>query len=223
MPQNRRALYIIGIILGVILLDQVVKLVVKFNMQLGEEIPVIGNFFKIHFTENPGAAFGVTLKNLLSLFMEITDETAKWLLSIFSVGLVAGIFYYLYSIRNYPTALPLWIALILGGAIGNIIDRLFYGMWFAHFNEYEGGFLHGRVVDMFYFDIWQGILPDWVPFWGGTYMALWPIFNIADTAISVGIIAIFVFQKKLFIENTAHNQESTKNFNSPVSQYKNIS
>jgi signal peptidase II len=185
-------------VIAIILIDQATKLLVKLNMELGQEIRVIGDFFKIHFTENPGAAFGVTLSNL---FMgAISDATAKTLLSILSVILVFGIAYYLYQIRDYPTALPFWIALILGGAIGNVIDRLFYGVWFASINDYEGGFLHGRVVDMFYFDIYQGILPEWIPIWGGTYTALWPIFNVADTAISIGIIAILVFQKKLFLK-----------------------
>lgn len=196
---------LIGIVLSVVILDQLTKLMVKMNMQLGEEIKVIGNFFKIHFTENPGAAFGVTLSNL---FMgAISEETAKALLSILSVILVFGIVYYLYKIKDHKTYLPYWVALILGGAIGNIIDRLFYGVWFAHMNDYEGGFLHGRVVDMFYFDIYQGILPEWIPIWGGTYTALWPIFNIADTAISVGIVAIIVFQKSLFPEENTLKTE----------------
>ncbi len=187
---------LIGIVLSVVFLDQLVKLIVKLNMHLGEEIRILGSFFKIHFTENPGAAFGVTLSNL---FMgAISEETAKALLSVLSVVLVSVIVYYLYKIKDQKTALPYWVALILGGAIGNIIDRLFYGVWFSNINDYEGGFLHGRVVDMFYFDIYQGILPDWIPIWGGTYTALWPIFNIADTAISVGIVAIILFQKKLF-------------------------
>lgn len=195
---------LIAIVVSVVLLDQAVKLLVKLNMQLGEEIKVLGNFFKIHFTENPGAAFGVTLSNLFAGL--ISDTTAKALLSVLSVILVCGIVYYLYQIKDYKTALPYWVALILGGAIGNIIDRLFYGIWFAPMNDYEGGFLHGRVVDMFYFDIYQGILPDWIPIWGGTYTALWPIFNIADTAISIGIIAIIVFQKSLFPEKNKNIQ-----------------
>ncbi len=196
---------LIGIVLSVVILDQLTKLVVKWNMHLGEEIKIIGDFFKIHFTENPGAAFGVTLSNLF--LGAITEETAKALLSVLSVFLVGGIVYYLYKIKDQKTNLPYWVALILGGAIGNIIDRLFYGIWFAKMNDYEGGFLHGRVVDMFYFDIYQGILPDWIPIWGGTYMALWPIFNIADTAISVGIVAIIVFQKSLFPEENSLDAE----------------
>jgi signal peptidase II len=195
---------LIGIVILVVLIDQLTKIMVKFNMQLGEEIKIIGNFFKIHFTENPGAAFGMTLSNL---FMgAISDTTAKAILSVLSVFLVFGIVYYLYKIKDQPSALPYWVALILGGAIGNIIDRLFYGVWFAHMNDYEGGFLHGRVVDMFYFDIYQGILPEWIPIWGGTYTALWPIFNIADSAISIGIVAILIFQKSLFPENESTNK-----------------
>lgn len=168
-------------------------------MTPGEEYHVLGNFLKIHFTENPGAAFGVTLRNIIPF---VTDESAKAALSIFSVLAVGVIFYFLHKAIRYGNRLPYYLALMLGGAIGNIIDRVFYGVWFSALNDYEGGLGHGRVVDMIYFDIWQGMIPEWIPFWGGEYYAFWPIFNIADAAISAGIIAIFIYQKTLFPENT---------------------
>lgn len=190
----------------IVLTDQIVKLVVKMNMVIGQEIPVLGDFFKIHFIENPGAAFGLTIANvyeaIAGIFVadaHLSDYTAKLILSIFSVVAVGFIVYYLRTLRNTPTSLPVFVSMILGGAIGNIIDRLFYGVWFTEMNDYEGGLFHGRVVDMFYVDIWQGYLPSWVPFIGNEYYSFWPIFNIADAAISVGIVAIILFQKKLFV------------------------
>lgn len=178
-----------------IVIDQAIKVAVKLNFLEGEEVPLIGNVFKLHFIENNGAAFGMTFANLIP---GLTDTVAKLILSIFSVVAVGVIVYLLHQVKDYATKLPVYVSLILGGAVGNIIDRLFYGVWFGSINNYEGGFLHGRVVDMFYLDIWQGVVPDWVPIWGGSYMALWPIFNWADACISTGILGIIIFQKKLF-------------------------
>jgi signal peptidase II len=180
---------------AMIVIDQAIKVAVKLNFLEGEEVPLIGNVFKLHFIENNGAAFGMTFANLIP---GLTDTVAKLILSIFSVVAVGVIVYLLHQVKDYATKLPVYVSLILGGAVGNIIDRLFYGVWFGSINNYEGGFLHGRVVDMFYLDIWQGVVPDWVPIWGGSYMALWPIFNWADACISTGILGIIIFQKKLF-------------------------
>jgi len=193
----------------VVVLDQISKLIIKLNMTIGQEINVLGDFFKIHFIENPGAAFGLTIAHVyeafLGIFMDnptLSDNAAKLILTLFSLFAVGFIIFYLHSLRNMKTALPIYVSLILGGAIGNIIDRVFYGHWFAEINDYEGGLLFGRVVDMFYVDIWQGYLPSWVPFLGNEYYSFWPIFNIADAAISVGIVAIIVFQRKLFLMET---------------------
>lgn len=185
------------IALAIVLVDQAVKVSVKLGMAYQESIPVLGSFFQLYFIENNGAAFGLTLGRLLSPVVEISEETAKLLLSVFSVVLVFFIGRYLYSIRHSTTGLPTWVALILGGAIGNIIDRLFYGVWFMEINRYEGGLFHGRVVDMFFFDLWRFTWPNWVPGLGGTYAST-PIFNIADAAISIGIVVILVFQKRFF-------------------------
>lgn len=183
----------------VVIIDQIVKVIVKLNMELGEGFQVIGNVVKIHFTENPGFAFGLTISKIFNSFgIIITEYTGKLILSIFSVIAVFFIFLFLNSIKKQGGKLPYLVALIFGGAVGNIIDRVFYGVWFAEINDYEGGIFFGRVVDMFYFDIWQGYLPNWIPVIGGDYYSLWPIFNIADAAISVGIVGIFIFHKTIF-------------------------
>lgn len=185
--------------LVVVIIDQIVKVIVKLNMELGEGFQVIGNVVKIHFTENPGFAFGLTISKIFNSFgIIITEYTGKLILSIFSVIAVFFIFLFLNSIKKQGGKLPYLVALIFGGAVGNIIDRVFYGVWFAEINDYEGGIFFGRVVDMFYFDIWQGYLPNWIPVIGGDYYSLWPIFNIADAAISVGIVGIFIFHKTIF-------------------------
>lgn len=155
-------------------------------MQLGEEIPVFGNWFIIHFTENNGMAFG----------MELGVSYGKLLLSLFRIIAVSGIAYYLYTLirdkahQGYISC----ISLIFAGAIGNIVDSVFYGKIFG----YES-WLHGRVVDMFYFPIVQGTYPAWFPIWGGEYFEFFrPVFNFADSSISIGVFLIIIFQKRFF-------------------------
>ena len=163
------------------------------------QIKILGKFFKLYFIENKGAAFGFTISNLIrGLGGNMTDETGKLILSVFSIFAVAAIGYVLFRLASHKSPLPWFVAMIFGGAMGNIIDRTFYGVWFASQNNYDGGLFHGRVVDMFYFDIWKGQLPEWIPIWGGDYTALWPIFNIADSAISIGIVVVLLFQGKFF-------------------------
>jgi signal peptidase II len=202
----------------VILVDQAVKLLVKLNMDLNHEFGLIGDVFKIHFTENPGAAFGMTLNNVFSRFgWHISPESGKLILSIFSLVAVVAIGYVLYRMASHRSKLPYFVALIFGGAMGNIIDRVFYGVFFNSINSYEGGLFHGRVVDMFFFDIWSGIVPDSVPILGGTYLSFWPIFNIADSAISIGIVVLLLFQGRFFrkheeaIQKEAASAESAAN------------
>lgn len=192
-----RKYFLIALI--VIVVDQVTKLIVKLNMQLGQEIKIFGDVFKIHFIENKGAAFGLTVKNIVDQFgMEMSEVTSKLILTLFSIVAVFFIGYFLYKLATHKSPLPYFVALIFGGALGNIIDRTFYGTWFSNINNYSGGLFHGRVVDMFYLDIYRGTLPDWIPFVGGTWYNLWPIFNISDSAISVGIVVILIFQGKFF-------------------------
>ncbi|MFK7951770.1 MAG: lipoprotein signal peptidase [Ekhidna sp.] len=178
---------------AIIVLDQVVKMLVHYNMELGTkgQIPLLGSWFKLHYLTNPGMAFG----------MKLNFEYGKLFLTLFRIGAMFAIGYYLYSLiqKEAPKGLLLCIALILGGAIGNLIDSIFYGIFLdnAPFNSPTPWF-HGQVVDMFYIDIWQGYLPNWIPLLGGDYMALWPVFNIADSSIFVAICLIIIFQKNYF-------------------------
>ncbi len=180
--------------LGVIIVDQVVKLIIYQNMNLGDEIPVFGEWFKIHYTVNPGMAFG----------LEIGSEFGKFALTTFRLIAMVGIGYYLYSLikKGVPQGLSWCIALILGGAVGNVIDSTFYGVLLdgnAPHNAPTPWF-HGQVIDMFYIDIWEGRVANWVPLFGGDYLSLWPIFNIADASIFCGVSIILVFQKVFFKE-----------------------
>ena len=179
--------------LGIILLDQAVKLAVHYNMEMGivGQIPVFGDWFKLHYTLNPGMAFG----------MQLGSEYGKLILTVFRLFAMVGIAYYLYVLaRKRVHAGLLWsIALILGGAIGNVIDSAFYGVWLDNApDDSSTPWFHGQVVDMFYVDIWEGRVAEWVPLWGGDYMALWPIFNVADASIFVGVAIILLFQNRFF-------------------------
>ena len=164
-------------------------------MHPDQTIRLVGDVFKLHFIENPGAAFGMTVSRLMG---GVGEDAGKLILTIFSVLAVVGILVYLTRIAEQKTGLPFWVAVILGGAAGNIVDRVFYGLWFDAINDYDGGLFFGRVVDMFYIDVWNGHLPESWPLIGGQYWFIWPIFNVADIAISVGIAAVFIFQKRFF-------------------------
>lgn len=198
---NLTGLYLISLL--VIVIDQVVKLAVHFNMELGTkgQIPIFGDWFKLHYLTNPGMAFG----------MELGSEHGKLILSIFRLAAMVAIGYYLYYLykKESPKGLLICIAMILGGAIGNLIDSVFYGIYLdnAPF-ESPTPWFYGQVVDMFYIDIWEGRIADWVPIFGGDYMALWPVFNVADAAIFLGITFILIFQKSFFKEDHKEEEES---------------
>lgn len=194
-----------GIALLVILIDQAVKMLVHFEMDFGTpgQILVFGNWFKLHYTTNPGMAFG----------MELGSEYGKLILTTFRLIAMLGIGYYLYYIlinKQNPVYI-LCISMILGGAIGNLIDSVFYGVWLnnAPYNSPTPWF-HGQVVDMFYFDIWEGYIPDWFPLWGGSYTALWPIFNVADASIFIGVAIILIFQNRFFPETKKEDRSPSQ-------------
>ncbi len=198
----------IFIIVSVLLIDQWSKILVKTTMYLGQEFPVLGNWFFIHFTENPGMAFG----------MEFGGEYGKLFLSLFRIVAVSAIGYVLFTLpQNTPKGLKICGSFVLAGAIGNIIDSVFYGVIFndslnqlATLFPEQGGYsslLHGRVVDMFWFPLIEGVFPDWFPIWGGEeFLFFRPVFNVADASISVGIVAILLFYRNFF-----KNQPSQSN------------
>ncbi|WP_282016872.1 lipoprotein signal peptidase [Salegentibacter mishustinae] len=188
------------IIVLVLLIDQISKFYIKTNFSLGEEVPVF-DWFRILFVENEGMAWGT----------KIPGEYGKLFLTLFRLVAIVGIGYWLWdSVRkNGSRILITAIALIFAGAFGNIIDSVFYGIIFndsygqvAEFMPAKGGYgtlFHGKVVDMLYFPLWQGNLPEWIPFWGGNYFTFFePVFNIADTAISAGVILLLLFNKRAF-------------------------
>jgi signal peptidase II len=190
------------IALAVIALDQVVKMVVHFNMVRGPEgeIHVLGNWFKLHYLTNPGMAFG----------MELPFENSKVVLTLFRIVAMIAIGFYLYLLyrkKAHPGML-LCMGLILGGAIGNLIDSIFYGVWLDNAPyDAPSPWFYGQVVDMFYIDIWEGEIARWVPFWGGKYIALWPVFNIADAAIFIAICIILIWQKRFFKSHSESGSE----------------
>ena len=186
----------------IIIIDQVVKMLVHNNMTMGTsgQIIIFDNRFKLHYLTNPGMAFG----------LKLNFEYGKLILTVFRIGAMFAIGYYLYSlvVKEAPKGLIICIALILGGAIGNLIDSIFYGVLIDNAPyDAPSPWFHGQVVDMFYIDIWEGYLPDWIPLMGGDYMALWPVFNIADASIFVSICFILVFQKRYFKKEEATETE----------------
>lgn len=190
------------IIFAILIVDQVLKIWIKTHMSIGDEIVVFKDWFILHFVENNGMAFG----------FEFNGNYGKLFLSVFRMLAVVAIGWYLFKLtrqKNVPMGFIVCISLIFAGAIGNIIDSLFYGIIFNHsYGQVatlfpEGGgyssFLHGRVVDMFYFPLLEGRYPEWIPKIGGNpFIFFRPVFNVADSAITVGIFSILIFYRGYF-------------------------
>ncbi len=203
--KKRSVLFIIS---AIVIADQLLKIYIKTHYHAGESHRVLGNWFQLYFIENEGMAYG----------WKFGGEFGKMALTLFRFGAVIyGVFYIKKIIeRKYATGFIICVALIFAGALGNLIDSMFYGLIFesSSFDTYQiakifpkhgyAGFLHGNVVDMLYFPIIHTKLPSWIPVWGGTYFDFFsPIFNLADASISTGIIAILVFQKRFFKNNSS--------------------
>ncbi len=212
----KRSLIIIFLVL---LVDQVFKIWIKTHMYLGEEFSVFGNWFLIHFTENNGMAFG----------LEFGGSFGKLMLSIFRIALVIGIGWYLFHLIKIksPTGLIVCFSLIFAGAIGNIIDSVFYGMIFSESNAgiaqlfpAGGGYsklFHGRVVDMLYFPLFDGQFPQWMPVWGGQNFSFFrEVFNIADSSITVGVASLLIFQKKFYKHQDTEQAIEAVSGNEPI-------
>lgn len=191
--------YAFLIILLVLIIDQWSKIYIKTHFILNEAVRVF-SWFQIYFVENEGAAWGT----------KIPGEYGKLLLTLFRIIAVIGIGYWLITAtkKQQPKILIVSISLILAGALGNIIDSVFYGILFNHSygqiatlfsNEPYGTLLHGKVVDMFYFPLIDTTLPNWVPIWGGERFRFFePVFNVADSAICIAVGLMIIFHKKVF-------------------------
>jgi signal peptidase II len=203
---SKKNLAILTILIAIIL-DQIIKIYVKTHFVLGEEV-VVFNWFKIHFVENNGMAMG----------FEFGGKAGKLFLTLFRLVAVTGIIYWLAQNikRKVHNAVIIAIGLIFSGAVGNIIDSVFYGVIFDKSDHKVatlftdtpyGELFHGRVVDMFYFPLWQGVLPDWIPLIGGEYFTFFQyIFNPADAFISVGVALLFLFSKQAFPKEEEKNK-----------------
>lgn len=207
MAKNLQAIIAIVITLAILIIDQIIKIEVKTSMSLHESIHIT-DWFQLVFIENKGMAFGMSVmpKVLLSLFRFV----AICLLSWYIAKVIR---------RGARTIFVVIMAMILAGAAGNLIDCMFYGLIFSesdpfsvsHFVDFGAGyapFLEGKVVDMFYFPLITTTLPDWLPFWGGDYFVFFsPVFNFADAAISVGVVALALFCRKELAELNSDNDE----------------
>jgi signal peptidase II len=189
------------IALAVILIDQTSKLLVYNYMYIHQEVNVLGTWFRLHYLLNPGMAFGIRWES----------EFGKLALTVFRVFAMAGITYYLYKMisKRAHSGFLFCLALILGGAIGNVIDSIFYGVFLNNAPlESPSPWFHGQVIDMLYFPLFDFYWPEWVPIKGGEYFEFFsPVFNIADSSIFMGVVIILFSQKRFFKEELGDNSE----------------
>ncbi len=203
----------------VIAIDQASKLLVHQHMFIHQEINVLGEWFRLHYLLNPGMAFGIRWDN----------EFGKLALTIFRIGAMAGIGYYLVQSvkKNAHAGFLVCLSLILGGAIGNVIDSTFYGVFLNNAPmESPTRWFHGQVIDMLFFPLVEFSWPQWVPGVGGEYFLFFsPVFNVADSSIFIGVLSILIFQKRFFphpekdepsIENKTHISQVDGNTTSSV-------
>lgn len=210
--------HVIYTVLVVLFLDQLLKIYIKTHFSYGEEHNVIGNWFKLHFIENEGMAFG----------MKFGEHWGKLFLTLFRLVAVAWGFYFIQNTlikEKYSNGLIFCASLILAGALGNSFDSVFYGKIFtessfhvAKWTAWGQGYtdmFHGRVVDMLYFPVLKGTYPTWFPIWSGEDFEFFrPVFNLADAAISGGVISIFVFQGKMLSKGKTLEDEIETNVQS---------
>jgi len=182
----------------IIIIDQVSKMLVYHNMYLHQEINVLGDWFRLHYLLNPGMAFGLKWES----------EFGKLALSVFRLAAMVGIGYYMWRMTKkdvHPGFL--WcMALILGGAVGNVINSTFYGVFLEnHLPGSPTPWFHGQVIDMLFFPIFEFYWPQWVPVIGGDdFLFFSPVFNIADSSIFLGVVFILIYQKKFFKDKASH-------------------
>lgn len=198
------------IALIVIIIDQTSKLLVHRYMYIHEEVSVLGEWFKLHYLLNPGMAFGIRWDS----------EFGKLALTAFRISAMVGIAYYLIKMarKEVHSGFLFCMALILGGAIGNVIDSTFYGVFLnnAPFDSPTRWF-HGQVIDMLFFPLVKFNWPDWVPYVGGEdFLFFSPVFNVADSSIFIGVVAILIFQRKFFLERESTPAEPTANIETPA-------
>ncbi len=225
----KRSYWAILVILIVLVIDQASKIYIKTHYEYGGGFDILGlKWAKIYFVENKGMAYG----------LELGGQYGKLLLSLFRIAMIMVLIYILTKLiqANEKLSLVISFSLIIAGALGNIIDSAFYGMIFSETPRFHGGvahlfpqkggyagFLHGKVVDMLYFPMIDIYLPDWVPFWGGErFIFFQPVFNIADSAITIGVISLLLFNRSFFInkekEAKQKKEMATSNINNPYTE-----
>lgn len=188
----------------VICLDQTSKLLVHKYMYLHEEVNVMGDWFRLHYLLNPGMAFGI----------KWNSEFGKLALTLFRIMAMFGIGYYLIRMtsKKSHSGFLVCMALILGGAVGNVIDSIFYGVFLGNAPlDSPSLWFHGQVIDMLFFPIANFTWPEWMPLLGGQeFLFFSPVFNIADSSIFIGVVSILIFQKKFFKEKEIPQAEEPK-------------